>query len=282
MLFRNIALLDRFDSDVREIDLSSKNRTLKIRKIPKNELEEFLLPSEFPSSVEQTFRTAIELGEDRYWLDYHYDVRDLQGMIQAFNSADEDKEKTILALRLFKSGCIRMIFNVKKGERMPTHFFPIGWQRSGERTYFLSESELASLKGFYGKTKDTAWKRKKSKAPLGIALSRFTDGYERTRLEDKLIDYMIALEALYLQREGLGEFRYKMAHRAAVLLSDEKEERKKIFDMMKESYTLRSRIVHGGKYSLSPENVWLVEDILRDSIRKFLETPKPRWLDLIF
>jgi hypothetical protein len=282
VLFRNIALLDRFDSDVREIDLSSKNRTLKIRKIPKNELEEFLLTSEYPSSIEQEFRKAIVLGEDMYWLDYHYDVKDFQAMVQAFNTADEDKEKTILALRLLKSGCIRMIFNVKKGERAPTHHFPIGLLRSGERTYFLSESELASLKEFYEKTKDVAWERKKSEGHSGIALGRFTDGYERTRLEDKLIDYMIGLEALYLQGEGLGEFGYKMAHRAAVLLSDEKEERKKIFGMMKESYALRSKIVHGGKYSLSPGNVWLVEDILRESIRKLLETPKPRWLDLIF
>lgn len=119
------------------------------------------------------------------------------------------------------------------------------------------------------------------KGPLSIALSRFTDGYERIRLEDSVIDYVIGLEALYLQGEGQGEFGYKMAHKASILLSRQKKSRSTIFTEIKKSYRLRSMIVHGGRYKLLPENVWFVEDALRDSIKKFLRVEKPDWLKLI-
>jgi len=125
-------------------------------------------------------------------------------------------------------------------------------------------------------------KRKESRTPLDIALSRFDDGYERVKPEDKIIDYMIALEALYLQGESSGELAYRFAHRMAVLLAAKKEERQQLFSQIKKSYELRSKIVHGAKYKLSPQDVWFVEDKLRLSIKVFLRTPKPNWLNLIF
>lgn len=284
MLLRYIALLDRFASNVDELDLSYEDRTLKIRKIPKKEMEDFLLsPKSSFSSINEGFESAIELGGDMYWMDYHYEVDDSrEAMIQASNAVNEEMEKVILALRLFKEGYIRIIFNVKKGRHIATSFSLIKGLRSNERPYFLARSELDILKEFHEEFTDIAWKKKESKTPLGIALSRFTDGYERIKLEDRIIDYMIGLEALYLRGDGMGEFRYKMAHRASILLSSCKEKRKELFPKIKDSYKLRSHIVHGLEYTLSPEDVWFVEDLLRDSIRKLLQTPKPDWLNLIF
>lgn len=77
MLLRYIGLLDRFSSDVDELDLSYEDRTLKIRKIPQKEMEDFLLsPKSKFSSINERFETAIALGEDMYWMDYHYEVDD--------------------------------------------------------------------------------------------------------------------------------------------------------------------------------------------------------------
>jgi len=284
MLLRYIALLDGFASDIDELDLGYEDRTLKITKIPKKELEDFLLsPKSKFSSINETFEIAIALGEERYWVDYHYDVADSkEAMIQASNAVNEEMEKVILALRLFKEGYIHIIFDVKKGRHIATHFSSIKGSRSRERPYFLARSELAMLKDFHKGFTDIAWEKKESKTPLGIALNRFTDGYERIKLEDKIIDYMIGLEALYLRGDGMGEFTYKMAHRASILLSNRKKKRKQLFSKIKESYKLRSKIVHGLNYTLSPEDVWFVEDLLRDSIRKLLKTPEPDWLNLIF
>lgn len=191
-------------------------------------------------------------------------------------------EKVILALRLFKEGCIRIVFDVKKGRHIATGFSSIKGLRSSERPYFLARSELVMLKDFHQEFTDIVWEKKESKTPLGIALNRFTDGYERIKLEDRIIDYMIGLEALYLRGDGMGEFRYKMAHRASILLSSCKKKRKQLFLKIKAAYKLRSHIVHGLEYTLSPEDVWFVEDLLRDSIRKLLQTPKTDWLNLIF
>jgi hypothetical protein len=138
------------------------------------------------------------------------------------------------------------------------------------------------LKAFHKEFAGIAWETQENHTTVGIALNRFTDSYERLKPEDKIIDCMVGLEALYLEKEGLGEFGYKLAHRAAVLLADSKKERQQLFTQTKESYKLRSKIVHGLKYDLSPQDVWFVEDLLRGSIKKFLKTPEPKWIDLIF
>lgn len=144
----------------------------------------------------------------------------------------------------------------------------------------LANSDLPTFKDFNHEFGSIAWERKESHTPLGIALGRFTDGYEKLKLEDRIIDYMIGLEALYLQEES-AELSYRIAHRTAVLLSDDKKERQEVFTKIRHSYDLRSKILHGKTYHLALDNVWYVEDILRRSIKEFLKTPKPKWLDLI-
>jgi len=285
MLFQYFALLDRFDSDDDELDLSYNRRTLRIRKIPKKTLEDFLLrrESSFPF-VNDLFETAISLGERMYWIDYHYEVEDSrEAMIRANNTVHEEMERVILALRLFKEGCVRIVFYVWRISETEKQFSSsvLGF-RTGERLYFLANSELPALKDFHKDLRAFMCKRKESRTPLDRALSRFADGYERVKLEDKIMDYMIGLEALYLQGESSGELGYRFAHRMSVLLAAEKKERQQLFSQTTKSYKLRSRIVHGVKYKLSPQDVWFVEDKLRLSIKVFLRTPKPNWLNLIF
>jgi hypothetical protein len=73
------------------------------------------------------------------------------------------------------------------------------------------------------------------------------------RNEDKLINLVISIEALYLL-EPL-ELSYRLSHRVASLLAASEEERARIFDKVRDLYDKRSRIVHGNTEAVSDEDM---------------------------
>jgi len=281
MSLRYLGLLDGFCSDMDELDLSREARSLKIRRIPRKELEDFMFYRKpFFASLDEEYRAAIDFGKKRYWIDYHYEIGDSkQVMIKAANAAQEEMKGLILTLRLFKEGWVNIVFSIRKGTDIGTLTMPLGGFRSSERPYSLTGSELRDLQNWNKTFTSNQSVKTQRQASVRIA---FSDGYERLKLEDKIIDYMIGLEALYLQGERMGEASYKIAHRVSVLLAEDKKNRQQLFGETKKSYNLRSKIVHGDNYHLTPENVYFCEDILRRSIKRFLKKPKPNWLDLIF
>ena len=103
-----------------------------------------------------------------------------------------------------------------------------------------------------------------------VAQRRLSSGNERPDIEDKLIDYMIGLEALYLP-DGNQELTFRLALRAALVLETDIEKKKDTFNFLKQAYNTRSSIVHGSKYKLDEESVERVEKILRSSIKKWIE-----------
>jgi hypothetical protein len=86
---------------------------------------------------------------------------------------------------------------------------------------------------------------------LGLAMRRISYAHERHRIEDKLIDLLIAAEALFLRDTGSetyrGELQYRLAQRAGFFLADDPATREKVYQHMKDAYKLRSQVVHGGK-----------------------------------
>jgi len=97
-----------------------------------------------------------------------------------------------------------------------------------------------------------------------IASRRLSLGIERKNLEDKLIDYMIGLEALYLP-DGNAELSFRLSVRVAFLLSS-KIERKNTYEFLRKIYDVRSSIVHGNKYELNIEDIRRLEELLRKSV----------------
>lgn len=97
-----------------------------------------------------------------------------------------------------------------------------------------------------------------------VASRRLSLGIERKSLEDKLIDYMIGLEALYLP-DGSAELSFRLSVRVAFLLSS-KIERKNTYEFLKKIYDVRSSIVHGNKYELNIEDIRKLEELLRKSV----------------
>jgi hypothetical protein len=81
---------------------------------------------------------------------------------------------------------------------------------------------------------------------LSIAVRRLTWSMENQRDEDRLLDDMIAAEAVLGDPSSKTELRYKFALRAAFALEPvDAKRRREIFEDMKRAYDVRSAVVHG-------------------------------------
>lgn len=79
---------------------------------------------------------------------------------------------------------------------------------------------------------------------LALPLRRLVDGLERSRLDDKIVDFSIGLEAL-LTDSVQDELSYRFALRGSVILGELGIDRQQAFTDFKELYNARSKIVHG-------------------------------------
>ena len=105
---------------------------------------------------------------------------------------------------------------------------------------------------------------------LKTALRRFGSSYEKRDLEDRLVDLVVAMEALF--GDGQGSVAYKVALRGASWLHPRGECRVKAFREIKKLYDLRSRAIHGGKPKpLQKDQVDELEETVRRSMLKFLD-----------
>lgn len=119
----------------------------------------------------------------------------------------------------------------------------------------------------------------KDRKKLQIAIRRWIKSTSNKDIEDKIIDLVIALEALYLP--DVGESTFKLAVRASWHLGGDRENRVKLFEVFKELYKCRSKVAHGGE---PKENVAIEGDLVpmekfitraqnlcRDSIEKIMK-----------
>jgi hypothetical protein len=190
-------------------------------------------------------------------------------------------EDAVNALRLFKSGAVD--FNILR-------ITPISWQphhgtyyssmggytRPIGQEYVLQKSEVSLFKRLWKKYNEFRNKRAglNSSKYLNIAFRRFNLGIEEVDFEDKMIDYLISLEALLLPERD--ELKYRLSNRVAVLLGKGENETEEVRTIIAEAYDLRSDIVHGK----SPKEIKIgekaipqgdfvskVEEYVRKSIR---------------
>ena len=132
----------------------------------------------------------------------------------------------------------------------------------------FSSLELDELRKIYMSLKDTNHLFK-------LAARRLKFGIERIRLEDKLIDFMIGLEAIYLPDSG--DLKFKLSLRCALMLYVASfTEAMKAYKFLKDMYDLRSSIVHGNttnREKLKQENLKILEEILRKTIYAGVKEP---------
>jgi len=131
----------------------------------------------------------------------------------------------------------------------------------------ITKKEIGQLKDVFNFVYKNLFKidKNKDRRRLRIAITRLNDGITRDSLIDRLIDYMIGLEALFLP-DAEQELKYRLTIRIAFNLEKEFGKRKKLYDDMKYFYNERSKGVHGDTGNLKKEDVDKVEEILRKSI----------------
>jgi len=256
------APLRGFESESEDIDLGN---FFKIRRMPADELTEL-------------------------WYDYYnlstFSKSDSIRMIK-FCIVTEQKSQAdintefnsiITSLRLWKKGSVGYdtIYYLSK-------WSPLGGRISGSTSIFfghppvvLKSTEVEEFKNFYVKFNEVKISDYKF---LDMAINRFNYAYERKRQEDKLVDYMIAFEALFMKETQ--ELQHRLSVRIARFLEGEYDKRKDLFLDFKRIYDLRSKIVHGEsinhknlkklKVESLSELISKVEEQLRESIKRFID-----------
>jgi len=103
-------------------------------------------------------------------------------------------------------------------------------------------------------------------------LRRFNDSYSRNRQEDKIVDYWIALENLFTNRDERAEITFRVCLRGARFIGSDQNERSRVRNRLRESYKVRSKIVHGD--SVASERLEVIEvstsELLRGALRSWI------------
>jgi hypothetical protein len=183
-------------------------------------------------------------------------------------SAEGSIFDALSALRLVKPGQVGVPFITKRCIR-PTFGKAGGTQISSSPdsgSFFAGyqlDADAAS-------SATTLYRRLRAAPPAGsilLALRRFNQAFARRDPADKLIDFWIALEALFLP-DGNAELTFKAALRVAYYCGATVAERTNIFDALTKSYTARSLIVHGKPVPGLAQALDFTELVLRQSLRQ--------------
>ncbi len=213
---------------IRRITPREFNRTLGMGQIPEFSLSGLIPPNEVywsPFVIEATFKQS-EKVESRF-----IDLID--------------------ALRLFKSGQVGIsgVFRepeIEWGIGFTAVILPDRKFRLFGGRYRLEGNEITSFKIFYENFSKVLPKVKQLEF-LDLAIRRFVVATEENLSEDKVIDFMIALESLYSTETQ--ELAYRFALRLASLLGTSDKEREYLFEFAKKGYgDARSKLVHGESY----------------------------------
>jgi Apea-like HEPN len=148
--------------------------------------------------------------------------------------------------QIFKSGSIGIPYcnrYVKKEEE--NTYSSIGFVSDprvnyyDEKPYTISRQEIFLLKSMWGKYINLFTSKNNG---FQTAVRRFYFSSQRFDIEDKVIDLMIAFEALFLTENV--ELSFKLSLRVARFLADEYDS-SRLYDIMRKAYSLRSKFVHG-------------------------------------
>lgn len=118
-------------------------------------------------------------------------------------------------------------------------------------TYFLQNNEIPDLLKLWNEIKYFEFSNQEF---LEKAVNKFNLIYDRSSLEDKLLDIIIAFEILFSD-SGSKNKSDKCAKGATGLIRNNAEDGRKIFEIMKEAYRLRNKLVHSGKKLENPISI---------------------------
>ena len=125
-------------------------------------------------------------------------------------------------------------------ETLPSYYKPPTVFREAH----MSEKDVRGFESFHGMVTKKLTVPKKSEF-LHNAMNRFGMAYMHRTPANKVIDYVISLEALLT--DGPGESTLKLAHRTAAISADTDAERVDTWEFIRQVYNFRSGIIHSAK-----------------------------------
>ena len=213
------------------------NRTLQIRNIVTDELEEWM--NEEERSLRFIFPRLMIPS------DLHCAIESLDMPLAA-----ETFERFINLLRLMTDTDVFAIFEETRyrvlhgGHSAKTIRPGMDPRMGGGKTFTLDGNNAKRLKKLWKSVVEGANKDK-----VRLPLKRMGGTADRSSTEDKLIDYWIALESLFAP-ESSSEIRYRAALRIASF-AQEGEDSTKIYRDVGLSYDFRSAVVHANRRRLA-------------------------------
>ena len=238
---------------------------IKLRRVSKEDLDDLKSGASFP------FPSSVKLSSNMFVLETHIPTD--RGT--PYTPLEEAMRNIILAMRLLKKGYVSTsgIFYILISERRQLETWSIedrstlaDWLASG---YYLEFEEIPHLQKLVEMIQGLDFEKRRG---IGIACRRLEHTYEEKDIEGKLIDYMIAFEALFLKGKKAPVAGQVIATACSVLLGTNEKEREEIRRSLTKAYALRNRIVHGREYEDQLKDIEIsnIEDYLRESMKKFL------------
>lgn len=196
------------------------------------------------------------------------------------------EKETVNSLRVFKEGKFYPISSIRKSNSIfsPGISFslekPVKPFMSGE--YIFSASDSDPFTELYSSITEA---KLSDNHFMAVNIRRFSQSCDRADIEDRIIDLMISAEALFLSSGGSfqGELKYRLAHRAAMLIGDDIGDRKYVFEFMQKAYDVRSSIVHGSTPKLPKKmdgNEYTLEEFCSD-IEMYLRVSTKKAISLV-
>lgn len=109
----------------------------------------------------------------------------------------------------------------------------------------------------------------KQRNRLRVPLRKLNDCLSTNDQVQQMVDFRICLEALFLDGNKEGEYRYRLALRAAIYTADTGVERRKVFKAVRDCYDLGSTAVHSGEINITPNQLESVE-VAQNAVRAAL------------
>ena len=151
-------------------------------------------------------------------------------------------------LRIFKSGKVKIHHHKFKAKYWTSDFIFSGLIGNSDTfvvdngNYIIQKKETEQFTDLWRKYREIDFSQDRA---LNIAIKRYNDSFVRREAEDRIIDLMIAFEAIFLKGTEKMELTFKLALRTAIFLGG--VDRENLFEFMKKTYNTRSDIVHGIK-----------------------------------
>ncbi len=219
------------------------------------------------------FKIQVEAGEEEYNIHYGY-ASYLAGMIlDSLRLCRPMEDIGIIAIEIYPLSPLAP--HIRKTDDYAYDYQSYMAPYTPRRFDFSTTSETPINKEDLESIKKTLSIRLKKDSPknkkIEYAIKRFRHSIERYSPDDpeRLLEYAIALEAIYLSDSSTerNELTYRLRLRAARFLEESYKDRDKLFQLIGNLYSLRSRIAHGEDISSSkkPKDKEKLQQVLNEA-----------------